>query len=115
MNEIQSLVMKIKDSLHQTMEYRTYKELQTSIDSHPEIVIREEELKDLQKAMVAALDKKEIGLYETLKKEYEAKKEAFDNHPLVHNLRLAKEELNDLLVEIAHLIEQGLSDKSKQD
>ena len=111
MHEFKALVDRLQESLHQSKEYRQFKQLQEAINQQPEIAAWEDELKSLQQTMVAALDKHQTALYEETKKVYEQKKVAFDEHPLIHSYRMAQEELNDLLIEIAHLIENGLSSK----
>ncbi len=113
-NHFNILIEQLRSELKATPEYQRYVRLKAFIDAHPEYVSREEELKLLQKDMVQTLNDREYDRYEQHKAEYEVKKTAFENDPAVVEYQLAKEDLNDLLIEIAQLIESAINTEVKR-
>ncbi len=112
-NHFKDLVEQLRTEIKETPEYQRYVRLKAFIDAHPEYISREEELKLLQKDMVQTLNDREYDQYERHKTNYETKKTAFENDPAVVEYQLAKEDLNDLLIEVAQLIESALNNEVK--
>ena len=62
-----------------------------------ELIENDEELKSLRKKIALAASKKDAVNHQRLK-------EMYDNHPLVNNFYLIKEEVENLLLEIKNII-----------
>ena len=62
-----------------------------------ELIENDEELKSLRKKIALAVSKKDEANHQRLK-------EMYDNHPLVNNFYLIKEEVENLLLEIKNII-----------
>ena len=62
-----------------------------------ELIENDEELKSLRKKIALAASKKDEANHQRLK-------EMYDNHPLVNNFYLIKEEVENLLLEIKNII-----------
>lgn len=87
-------------------EYQKYEKL---IVEHQELKQQEDELKAMQKEIV---NKKHQGMDCTqLIKDYESKKESYDQHPLVYNYLSLKQEVNDLILRIQDDINEQLKKK----
>lgn len=113
-NRLSELIEELRTELKDTPEYKRYFRLKSFIDAHPDYVAREEELKLLQKDMVQTLNDREYDVYQQHKQAYESKKDSFDNDPAIVEYQLAKEDLNDLLIEIAQLIESAINNEEKR-
>lgn len=107
--QFQQLIARVQAELKATAEYQHYFRMKQFIDAHPEYSMREAELKLMQKDMVQMLNDQEYDKYQAIKTRYESEKDAFDNDPAIVEYQLAKEDLNDLLIEIAQLIESAIN------
>lgn len=107
-NPIEIALHNVQEQLHNTPEYKRYQALRSFIDANPSYIQREEELKLMQKDMVQFLNDREYDKHQAIKVKYETLKKEFDNDPAVVEYQRAKEDLNDLLIEIAQLIETGI-------
>jgi cell fate (sporulation/competence/biofilm development) regulator YmcA (YheA/YmcA/DUF963 family) len=99
---------KLNELLLDKEEVKAYQRYETAIKEHPEIAQSEEKLKAMQKQMV--LNKAKDVDDEALITDYEKKKAFFDEHPLVVNYRNLKEEVDDLLLEVETMINNGIND-----
>lgn len=75
-----------------------YQKYEHQMSSHQELKDLEETLKQLQQKIVQAKHT-QLDCHELIQ-EYEVKKKAFDQHPLVYNYLILKEEVNTLLHQI---------------
>lgn len=76
-------------------EYQKYEQL---VHNNQELNQLEKDLKSLQQQIVN--DKHQGIPCDSLIANYEKKKSQFDNHPLVYNYLLLKQEVNDLICQI---------------
>lgn len=107
-SSLDEALQQLQEVLHDTKEYQNYHKLRSFIDANPSYVQREEELKLMQKDMVQFLNDQRYDDYQATKRNYEQLKQEFDSDPAVVQYQLVKEDLNDLLIEIAQLIETGI-------
>ena len=99
---------KLNQVLLDQEEVKSYQKYEAAIEEHEEIAKAEEELKAMQKQMV--LNKaKNIDDQELIDR-YKQKKALFDEHPLVVNYRNLKEEVDDLLLEVETMINNGINE-----
>lgn len=88
---------------------KEFKKYESLMKEHKELLDLEEELKVLQKRIV---NDKYQGINNLdIIKEYENKKNYFDNHPIVSNYLTLKQEVNELLLQIQEDINEQLKKK----
>ncbi len=101
-------VKQAAQQLHHALKHdpliQEYNRLAALIQANPSIQQQETQLKEMQQAMVHLLDEHQEGAYQKKLVEYQQAKVAFEEHPLLHNYLGLKEEVNDLLQELAALI-----------
>ena len=94
--------------LHQALQddplIQEYNRLAALIQTHPHIQQQETQLKEMQQAMVHLLDEHQEEAYQKKVVEYQRARAAFDEDPLLHNYLELKEEVNDLMQELATLL-----------
>ncbi len=88
---------------------KEFKKYESLMKEHKELLDLEEELKVLQKRIVN--DKYQGINSSDIIKEYENKKNYFDNHPIVSNYLTLKQEVNELLLQIQEDINEQLKKK----
>lgn len=88
---------------------KEFKKYEFLMKEHKELLDLEEELKVLQKRIVN--DKYQGINSSDIIKEYENKKNYFDNHPIVSNYLTLKQEVNELLLQIQEDINEQLKKK----
>ena len=86
-------------------EFQKYEKL---IQEQPQLLELETELKDMQKEIVQKKYHDEDC--QELIALYNQKKQAFDENPLVYNYLAYKQEVNDLLIQIQDMINQGIQE-----
>ena len=85
-------------------EYQRY---EAALKKHPELAKAEEELKAMQKQLIALKAKDQLDF--SLEQDYARLKKQFYVNPLVVNYMALKEEVNDLLVNVESLLNEGLN------
>lgn len=88
---------------------KEFKKYESLMKEHKELLDLEEGLKVLQKRIVN--DKYQGINSSDIIKEYENKKNYFDNHPIVSNYLTLKQEVNELLLQIQEDINEQLKKK----
>lgn len=108
--EIEELAIKINEELKNDPAVVEFFKYQKAINNS-DLLNKEEEIKELQQKIVNALDANEMDEYELLKKDYEVLKDYYDNHPLLVNYKYLAESVNDLLQQIAFIIDEDINAK----
>lgn len=86
-----------------------YRKLEAYLSAHPDVLKKEEELKELQKQIVNKKHTEESCV--ELIEQYEVKKKSFEEHPILHNYLTLKQEVNELLQEVQNDIQEQLLKK----
>jgi len=105
-NNIRDLSLKIRSLLQDAPEVVEYNRLAEAIKKNPSIQQQEESLKKMQQDMVNLLDSNKLDEYNLLVAQYKISKENYDKNPLIVNYMIAKEDLNNLILEIQNIIKQ---------
>lgn len=103
-NNIREISLKIRELIKNAPETIEYNRLAEAIKKSPSIQAKEEKLKRMQQEMVKLLDANRTTEYDILVSQYKIEKEQYDNNPLVVNYLVAKEDLNNLILEIQNTI-----------
>ncbi len=87
---------------------KAFQHYEALIKKHQELAESEAHIKLLQEELLQAKVHNDEN-YENIHKKYQEAYEAFTNHPLVVNYLNLKEEVNDLLLEVEAIINNGLA------
>ena len=102
--KVYDLSLQLKEELLNLPLIKEYNSLAKQVSENKYLSDFETKLKAMQKKLVHLLDNNEQEEYEVVLKEYLNAKKEYDNHPLYSNYMTLKEEVNDLLQNIANLI-----------
>lgn len=91
MNKIEKLTLKLKEKLYDSEEFKQYFNLKQLIENDKHLSAMRKE--------IAQAKKRNNPNYTTLLEEYQ-------NHPLVNNFLILKEEIKDTLQQIASILEE---------
>lgn len=103
-NELILQLNKVKELLKNHPDVLEYNALAKQVNSSNYIKETELKLKEMQKKLVHLTNDNLQNEYVILKEEYQNLKKNFDAHPLYSNYLLAKEKVNDLLVQISEIL-----------
>lgn len=104
---VNDLALELNQKLKEKASFKEYAMYSKAIEKDAFLKKEEEALKTLQKQIVQATYRQD-GDVEKLKAQYKQRLEAYNEHPLVVNYRLAKEVLNEDLQYIKDYINGGL-------
>jgi cell fate (sporulation/competence/biofilm development) regulator YmcA (YheA/YmcA/DUF963 family) len=108
--EIEELALRINEELKNEEIVKEFFKYQEAIRKS-NLDEMEEEIKILQQKIVNALNDNKMDEYEKLKDEYYQLKSEYDSHPLLVNYQYLTESVNDLLQQIAFIIDKELNEK----
>ncbi len=107
-DKVKELAIKLNEELKNdpnVVEYLSYKKA----ISNSNLLEVEEKLKELQKLIVQTLDEERMEEYEDYKAKYEELKALYENNPLYVNYHYALDNVNDLLQQIAYIIDKEIN------
>ena len=102
------IALKLNQALLAEEAVKAFQHYEALIKEYKELAQSEKQIKLLQQDLLQAKVHDDDN-YESLNKQYHEAYEAFTNHPLVVNYLQLKEEVNDLLLEVEAIINNGLA------
>lgn len=107
MNKTEELALALNQEILNSSELKAYFHSLKVLEKHPDIFQLEKELKKMQKKILSERTNPDRDTSD-LMQEYLEKKDAFENHPLVANYLIDKENVQSLCNFIQEVIEGQL-------
>jgi len=104
MNNFETKLEELKEELFSLEEVKTYFSLKNEIENNAELTYFREQIAHFQRLMTLNIDLDEE--YKMYKKEYEILLRKYQEHPLIQNFEIVKEDVYRILTEVKEIIEK---------
>ena len=104
MNNFETKLEELKEELFSLEEVKTYFSLKNEIENNAELTYFREQIAHFQRLMTLNIDLDEE--YKKYKKEYEILLRKYQEHPLIQNFEIVKEDVYRILTEVKEIIEK---------
>lgn len=104
MKSFEEALKEVKDSLYNQKEVEDYFALKAAIQNNEALQELEKEINFTKRQLTLSINDEEK--HRAIKERYLSLKSQYENHPLVQNFYIVKEELYDLLMQMKNILEK---------
>ena len=104
MKSFEDALKEVKDALYAQKDVQTYFALKSAIENNEGLQSLENEINKAKRQMTLSIDDKEK--HQQMKERYLSLKSTYENHPLVQNFYIVKEQVYDLLMQMKNILEK---------
>lgn len=104
MNNFDEALDEVKEALYNEKEVQTYFALKEAIQNNEALQELEKEINFTKRQLTLSIN--DEVKHQEMKEKYIALKSAYENHPLVQNFAIIKEQVYDLLIQMKNILEK---------